>query len=200
MLVSANSPEQHRTFLASRRKHVLMITNHGVHQWRVIPGLPDTGGQNVFVNQFTEELARLGFCVTIANRGGYPHPTTGEQRKGLCYKDEHQRILYLEDGWSEFVRKEDMDARIPSLAESLAGFLDGEGMKVNLILSHYWDGAEIGMLYNRTLPQRVKHIWIPHSLGDIKKRNVSPERWAELRIAERIAIEQSLIAGGELDG
>lgn len=177
-----------------------MITNHGVHQWRVTPGLPDTGGQNVFVNRFTEKLVHLGFKVTIANRGGYSHPTTGERRKGLCYKDEHQRILYLEDGLGEFVRKEDMDERIPRLVESLREFLDGESMEVNLILSHYWDGAKIGALYNRTLPERVQHIWVPHSLGAIKKRNVSPEWWAELRIDERIAIEQSLIESGELDG
>jgi len=192
--------KMHQGFLASRRKHVLMITNHGVHQWRVIPGLPDTGGQNVFVNQFTEELAQQDFKVTITNRGGYPHPTTGKQREGLCYKNAHQRILYLEDGSGEFVRKEDMDARIPGLVESLKEFLDGEGMEVNLILSHYWDGAKIGALYNRTLPERVKHVWIPHSLGAIKKRNVSPERWASLRIDERIAIEQSLIESGELNG
>jgi len=193
-------PKSHEAFLASRRKHVLMVTNHGVHQWRVIPGLPDTGGQNVFVNQFTEELARLGFKATIANRGGYPHPTTGERQEGLDYKSKHQRILYLKDGLGEFVRKEDMDERIPGLVESLAEFMDGEGARIDLILSHYWDGGKIGALYNRTLPERVKHIWIPHSLGALKKRNVSPERWAGLRVDERIAIEQSLIKEGELDG
>ena len=30
------------------------------------------------------------------------------------------------------------------------------------------------------------HIWIPHSLGQIKKSNVAPELWAELHIEERI--------------
>jgi len=69
-----------------------MITNHGIHQWQVIPGLPDTGGQNVFVNQFTEALAKLGFRITIVNRGGYSHPVTGEPQRGLCYQDENQRI------------------------------------------------------------------------------------------------------------
>jgi len=100
-------------FLASRRKHVLMITNHGIHQWQVIPGLPDTGGQNVFVNQFADELARIGFRITIANRGGYPHPITGQWQRGLRYHDEHQRIVYLEDGADEFVRKEDMAEHTP---------------------------------------------------------------------------------------
>ena len=192
---SIESQSNHQTFLASRRKHVLMITNHGIHQWKVIPGLPDTGGQNVFVNQFTATLAQLGFKITIVNRGGYTHPVTGEALKGFVYQDGHQRILYLEDDDNEFVRKEDMDEHIPQLVEYLARFLDVEA---DLIISHYWDGAKIGVLYNRTLPRRLKHIWVPHSLGTVKKRNVSRERWTGLRIDERIANEQNLIP--ELDG
>jgi mannosylfructose-phosphate synthase len=196
--VPIDSRENHAAFLASPRKHVLMITNHGIHQWEVVPGLPDTGGQNVFVNQFTQALAKLDYKITIVNRGGYTHPVTGEWHAGLRYKDEYQRIMYLEDGVTEFVRKEDMDAQIPALVESLKSFLDAEGLGIDLILSHYWDAAKIGVLYNRSRPARAKHVWVPHSLGAIKKRNVSPERWAELRIDERIANEKRLIT--ELDG
>jgi glycosyltransferase involved in cell wall biosynthesis len=175
-----------------------MISNHGIHQWDVIPGLPDTGGQNVFVNQFTEALAELGFKLTIVNRGGYRHPITGERRRGLNYKDRHQRILYVEDRLREFVRKEDMDDRIPHLVEFLTAYLDAEGTMVDLILSHYWDGLKIGVLYNRMLSGPVRHIWTPHSLGAIKKRNVSPDQWADLRVDERIATERKLLK--ELDG
>jgi len=196
--VLMDTQEKHQAFLASLRKHVLMISNHGIHQWKIIPGLPDTGGQNVFVNQFTAALTKLGFKITIVNRGGYPHPVSGEWRKGVHYKDEHQRILYLEDGLHEFVRKEDMDERIPSLVESLKNFLDAEGTRVSLILSHYWDGAKIGVLYDRSRQEQVRHVWVPHSLGTIKKRNVPPAQWVGLRIDERIAVERSLIA--DLDG
>jgi glycosyltransferase involved in cell wall biosynthesis len=195
--VSTDRQKIHQAFLASDRSHILMITNHGIHQWKVVPGLPDTGGQNVFVNQFAEELARLGFKLTIVNRGGYPHPVTGQWCRGLSYKDEHQRILYLEDGVNAFVRKEDMAERIPQLVESLQRFLDAEGTPVHLILSHYWDGALLGVMYNRSLAEHVKHIWVPHSLGVIKKRNVSPDQWRGLRIDERITTERSLIE--ELD-
>ncbi len=175
-----------------------MITNHGIHQWRVIPGLPDTGGQNVFVNQFTAALADQGFRITIVNRGGYPHPVTGEPRTDVHYKDKHQRILYLEDGLQAFVRKEDMGAHVPALADSLKGFLDAEGTDVHLIISHYWDGAAIGARYNKSRQEPVKHVWIPHSLGTIKKRNVEQERWPSLRINERIATERELVT--EVDG
>ena len=196
--VFIDSLHEHKVFLASRRKHVLMITNHGIHQWKTFPGLPDTGGQNVYVNQFTGVLAQLGFKITIVNRGGYLHPFTGEWRRGLRYQDGQQRILYLEDNIKKFVRKEDMHEQIPHLVESLRRFLNVEGTRVDVILSHYWDGAQVGLLYNRTLQGRVKHIWVPHSLGAIKKRNVSRDRWAGLRIDERMAIEQSLLE--ELDG
>jgi mannosylfructose-phosphate synthase len=189
---------KHTAFLASQRRHVLMITNHGVHQWQVIPGLPDTGGQNVFVNQLAAALVKFGFKITVVNRGGYPHPITGELQRGLRYKDDYRRILYLEDGVNEFVRKEDMVDHIPLLVESLKTFLDMEGRGIDLILSHYWDAARVGVEYNRGRQKPAKHVWVPHSLGAIKKRNVMPERWTDLRIEERIALERGLIP--ELDG
>lgn len=196
--IFADHPEFHQEFLSSSRRHVLMITNHGIHQWKVIPGLPDTGGQNIFVNHFTEAMAKLGYKITIVNRGGYAHPKTGEIHKGLRYKNSSERILYLEDGVDKFIRKEDMDSQIPALLEFLCGFLGAEGSKIDLILSHYWDAAKLGVNFNRTLPEKVKHIWTPHSVGTLKKQNMAPSTWSDLRVDERIAVEREFI--GELDG
>ncbi|MBN1588360.1 MAG: glycosyltransferase [Pirellulales bacterium] len=193
----ANDPT-HQAFTSFEAPHILMITNHGVHQWEVSPGLPDTGGQNMFVNMFTDTLADLGFRITIVNRGGYSHPVTGEMQAGLRYKDARRRILYLEDGTPEFVRKEDMDAHTPRLAEFLWQFLESPaGGYVDMIISHYWDGAKVGALVRRNFRHPTKHVWVPHSLGTVKKRNMKPETWKDLRIDERIAIEKELI--GELD-
>jgi len=187
-----------RLFRSSALPHILQITNHGLHQWQVIPGLPDTGGQNVFVNQFTGALADAGFRVTIANRGGYPHPVSAEPRRGLSYRDGTRRLLYLEDDEPGFVRKEAMDPHTPVLARFLHDFLAREGTQVDLVISHYWDGAKVGVLLERMLETTVPHVWVPHSLGTVKKRNVAPEKWAELRIDERIEIERRLVP--ELDG
>jgi glycosyltransferase involved in cell wall biosynthesis len=183
----------HEPFLASERKHILMITNHGIHQWNVIPGLPDTGGQNVFVNQFTDTLAEQGFKITIVNRGGYPHPVTEEMHTGLDYKDDHQRILYIEDDTKSFVRKEDMNEHTPQLAEFLDDALAQEGQAIDLIISHYWDAAKIGVLYNEMQEEEIRHVWVPHSLGAVKKRNMPPETWEDLRIDERIAVEKETV-------
>ena len=194
----ANDPT-HQAFTSFEAPHILMITNHGVHQWDVVPGLPDTGGQNLFVNMFTQTLANLGFRITIANRGGYAHPITQEMQVGLRYKDARQRIFYMQDDCSEFVRKEDMDSHTPMLAQYLWDFLESPtGGHIDLIISHYWDGAKIGSLVRRRFRYPAKHIWVPHSVGTVKKRNMKPETWADLRVDERIAVEKELIP--ELDG
>ena len=188
----------HKEFAESKRKHVLMITNHGIHQWDVIPGLRDTGGQNVFVNQFSQAVSEFGFKVTILNRGGYKHPVTGKIQAGYSYLNKYMRIYYLKDSKKEFVRKEDMKEQVPELVESLEKWINKEAIDIDLIVSHYWDAALIGVLYNRKRRLPIKHIWVPHSLGAIKRRNVNSKEWKELRIDERIETEKGLI--GELDG
>lgn len=199
--VAPGSEEFHEKFLASDRPHALMITNHGIHQWKIIPGLPDTGGQNVFVNFFTDALTQLGYRVTIVNRGGFAHPATDELQKGIHYKSEAARLLYLEDGTPAFIRKEDMGAQLPELVQELYDFVQADVVPVDFICSHYWDAAVLGASLNDKLAsvgKKVKHVWVPHSLGAVKKDNVDPSRWEELRIEERINTEKEVI--GKLDG
>lgn len=174
-------------------QHVLMITNHGMHEWRVIPGMPDTGGQNVYVNHLSDALVRLGRRVTIVNRGGYPHPVTGVWRTGTADRHGGQaRIVYLTDDTAEFVRKEDMAGRLPSLAASLADLLRSEDF--DLIVSHYWDGAALGLMAADRAGAAVPHVWVPHSVGTLKKRNMDPATWEHLRLDERIARERDIVA------
>jgi glycosyltransferase involved in cell wall biosynthesis len=181
------------------RTHVLMVTNHGVHEWKVIPGLPDTGGQNVYVNQFSEALVAQGYRVTIVNRGGYPNPSTGRPQVGTRYHPSgHARILYLEDGDPEFVRKEDMAEHIPALVTDLQAKLASDADTYQLIISHYWDAGALGASLNLRAATRVPHVWVPHSLGALKKRNMDPSTWHGLRIDERIQHEKALLP--ELDG
>lgn len=181
-------------FATATGTHVLMITNHGVHEWQVVPGMPDTGGQNVYVNQFTEALTDQGYRVTIVNRGGYAHPETGEPQVGTVYHPSGRaRIMYIEDGTPEFVRKEDMDEHIPALVADLEDKLAAEDIGYDLIISNYWDAGKLGVALNARSARHVPHVWIPHSLGALKKKNMHPSTWGKLRIDERIDNEQLLI-------
>jgi mannosylfructose-phosphate synthase len=141
-------------------------------------------------------MAKLGYKITIVNRGGYAHPITGRIQRGLHYQTEgeHQRILYLQDNRPEFIRKEDMAAQIPTLTKSLKEFLETDASPVDLIISHYWDAALLGIQYNHTRPAPLPHVWVPHSLGAVKKRNMPADQWANLRIDERISIEKTLVS------
>lgn len=177
--------------------NILHITNHGLHEWDVLPGLPDTGGQNVYVNHVADSMVQLGHRVTIANRGGYPHPVTGASRTGVVERhDGRARIVYLSDDRPEFVRKEDMAPQLPRLSDALAELMREETF--DLMLSHYWDAAMLGILANRRIDSQVRHIWIPHSLGALKRRNVRPITWEKLRLDERIAVEHEILA--HIDG
>lgn len=179
--------------------HVLQITNHGIHEWSVVPGMPDTGGQNVYVNQFTEALIDQGYRVTIVNRGGYPHPVTGVPRVGTSlHPSGRARIVYLDDGLNEFVRKEDMGERIPMLSADLERRLLEEEESVDLIISHYWDGGVLGAEFTKRVNHMAPHIWVPHSLGALKRRNMEPATWDSLRIDERMARERELL--NQIDG
>lgn len=183
-----------------------MVTNHGIHEWQVTAGLPDTGGQNVYVNDLSATLVRLGFRVTIYNRGGYPHPMTGEMRRGTSYRGTHERIVYLTDSVSQFVRKEDMGPRIPELERALARHLEADarrgGAAISVIISHYWDGALLAEQCRTRLAalKEVPHVWIPHSLGALKKERTQPTAWGPLRIDERIEHERRVLEDVDIVG
>lgn len=193
-----NTTHLKEQFTASKRKHIVNITNHGIHQWEIVPGLIDTGGQNIFVNNLTNELVRRNYKVTIINRGGFKHPTTGQRHSGIHYKNPYQRIFYLEDGFPEFVRKENMGDRIPSLFTSLSEFIQTDNVPIDILVTHYWDAGILGMKLKKAFLPGLKHIWIPHSLGAIKDKIISPHLRSALRMRERLESEKTIIE--DVDG
>ena len=190
-MIKNNTAE--KAFFNSKRKHVVNITNHGIHEWELTPGLQDTGGQNIFVNEFADELVNQDCKVTIINRGGYPHPETGVLQCGMHFKNPYQRIFYLEDGFPEFVRKEDMGERIPDLFKTLQYFIAHDKAPIDLLITHYWDAGLLGVQLQKEILPNIKHIWIPHSLGAIKEKMITPEQKSDLRIKERLTSEKMVL-------
>lgn len=184
-------------FLKSNRPHILMVTNHGLHDWEGRPGLTDTGGQNSYVRQLSNALVNLGYRVTTYNRGGFPDPKTGEMRTGSLYKDANQRIVYLEGGGSEFIRKEDLTREIlAEEAQYAKKLIEDEGIPIDLIISHYWDAAVLTQILKDDMGLDAKHVWVPHSIGTLKRDNFKgkpAEIVDPLRFPERIAYEKGVL-------
>jgi len=206
---------KHLFFNKSKRNHILIITNHGCHS-PIISVAPDTGGQNFYVNDLSKLLIKIGYKVTILNRGGYIHPITKKQQKGIVYYDEtcgklgnFCRIIYLEDKVKEFIKKENLKKHnflqeIEFLFQ-IAKKIDLDFRKIYFINSHYWDGGILGLLINNKLEKKfqfkIPHIWTSHSLGILKKENLSnasKKIIRSLNFPTRIKSEERVIK--EVDG
>ncbi len=192
-----NDKDLRAEFLGSKRPHILMLTNHGVHTWEVRAGLTDTGGQNQYVRSLSDTLVKLGFRVTTWNRGGFADPVTGDMQTGARYKDACSRIVYLEGGGNKFIRKEDLTrAVLEEEARFACNLLKAEKIPVDLIISHYWDAALLANIVRERMGLKAKHVWVPHSLGALKQENYvgkPKEVVAPLRFEERIAYEKEIL-------
>jgi mannosylfructose-phosphate synthase len=144
-------------------KEVLLITWHGIHELDIFPGLPDTGGQNIYVQNMAEMIHdNYGCRVIILNRGGFTHPYTERMREGYSKDPERELyVLHVADEVPAFLRKEYLTG---ALIEQAAGNVIKQLPKdyaPDLIISHFWDGGLMGLFLERDFPE-TPHIWVPH--------------------------------------
>jgi len=207
--------KKHKVFRKSMRRHILLITNHGCHAPK-IDVTTDTGGQNFYVNDFAHALVKLGYKISMLNRGGYLHPVTGKCHRGIVYYDDiwgkwgiYCRVLYLEDENKSFIEKEKLKTggleQEKDFFLSMARRIGLDVGGVYFINSHYWDGGVLGLLINEELENRygvrLPHLWTPHSLGILKKENyrrASRKAAEALNFPSRISHEERIIS--EVDG
>ncbi len=202
---------KHIKFNESKRRHALVITNHGCHA-PIINITTDTAGQNIYVNNFTKALLRLDYKITILNRGGFEHPATGELHKGIVYYDDiwgdkgiYCRIIYLEDDIDEFTCKEELEEgnlfKEKEFFFRIAEKIEFGLKKIDLINSHYWDGGILGIIIQEELKKRynitIPHIWTPHSLGILKRKNYEGAPKNEIKLfkfPDRIKYEERVLS------
>jgi glycosyltransferase involved in cell wall biosynthesis len=150
---------------------VLLITWHGIHELDIFPGLPDTGGQNIYVENMAQMIHDLyGARVIILNRGGFCHPYTERMREGMVKDpDRELYVLHVADDVPAFVRKEYLTGAL--IENAAANVLDHlpKGYRPELIISHFWDGGVMGMKLNQKFGS-VPHVWIPHEPVGMKKQ------------------------------
>lgn len=163
----------------AERLSVLMMSTHGYVAADPQLGLPDTGGQVVFVLELARHLDALGHRVDIVTRRFEGQPEVDEMGEGL-------RIWRIPFGGDEFIRKEQMHDHIHGLTRRLVAEIRDRRIRYDVVSSHYWDagwaataiGAELG----------IPHVHTPHSLGTWKRDEMGgdPESEAAYRFDERI--------------
>jgi mannosylfructose-phosphate synthase len=146
-------------------------------------GLPDTGGQVVFVLELAKQFADLGHSVDIVTRRFEDQPEFDDIGPRL-------RVWRIPFGGGEFIRKEDMHDHLESFTKAALATFAERQVAYDTISSHYWDAGAAGQAIAEEL--LIPHIHTPHSLGSWKRKDMKGDAQAiesNYRFEERVRRE-----------
>jgi D-inositol-3-phosphate glycosyltransferase len=188
--ISNNSPvtKPHQPFAAARskiptRQAIALISEHGDPAAEI--GKDAAGGQNVYVRQVGEALAKLGWQVDMFTRKSSPYDATIVQHAPHC------RTIRLTAGPETYIPRDELFQYMPAFVDALQKFQQKEGTNYPLAHTNYWMSGWVGMELQRR--QSIQLIHTYHSLGAVKYRAVSDiPTIAQTRLAvEKQILEQA---------
>ena len=138
-------------------QRIAMISTHGY--WGDPPpaGATDTGGQTLYVLQISKEWARAGREVVIVARWFAPCARVEPLEPRLW-------LVRIPAGGDRFVRKEDLHAHAPALAEYATALAASFG--AGAVVGHYADGMVVAAEVATRLGLPL--VAVPHSLARTK--------------------------------
>jgi D-inositol-3-phosphate glycosyltransferase len=147
-------------------------------------GGKETGGMNVYVRQTARELGRLGVHVDVFTRSqNATIPRIVELGEGA-------RVVHLPAGPEVPMPRQAVHRHLAQFAAGVEGFAGEQGLRYDLIHSHYWLSGVAGL--------RLREAWgIPlvqmfHTLGRLK--NAVAQNPDELEPSLRIHEETRIVA------
>jgi len=155
-------------------------------------GSKDTGGMSVYIRELARELGKRGHSVDIYTR---THDPAEEQ---IVQLGDNARVIHLEAGEVEPIDKLAVYSHLEDFACALEDFRASNGLRYDLIHSHYWLSGWVGRRIQRWWD--VPHVIMFHTLGAIKNAIGVGEYEPALRImAERELVSdcQRIIAATE---
>ncbi len=162
---------------------ILMLSLHGYLAAEPELGLPDTGGQVVFVLELAKQFGQLGYEVDIVTRRFEAQPEVDDMGGGL-------RVWRIPFGGEDFIRKEDMHDHLDEFAARFSDELHERGIRYDFLNSHYWDAGYAGQQLAEQFD--ITHIHTPHSLGSWKRQGMNGDEQrieSDYRFEERIRKE-----------
>ncbi len=145
-------------------------------------GGQDAGGQNVYVDEASRNLARLGYAVDVFTRKDVPDaPEIVEWAPGV-------RVVHLPAGPAEFLLKDALWPYMPEFRDALARFACREGVRYDVLHGNFWMSGWVATQLGRTLDAPVAQIF--HAMGKTKRRH---QQGADTSPEERIAVEERVV-------
>ncbi|MEC4819835.1 MAG: glycosyltransferase family 1 protein [Scytonema sp. PMC 1069.18] len=165
-------------------QRIALISVHGDPAVEI--GKEEAGGQNVYVRQVGEALARLGWKVDMFTRKINAVQETIVQHSPNC------RTIRLQAGSLEFVPRDNLFGYLPEFLENFLKFQQENGFKYSLIHTNYWLSSWVGMRLKEI--QESKQVHTYHSLGVIKYNTIEA---IPLIASTRLAVEKEVLENAE---
>jgi D-inositol-3-phosphate glycosyltransferase len=143
----------------------------------------DSGGMNVYVRELARELGRRGTQVDVFTRW---RERDDPQIQSL---GENARVIHIPSGPMGYWPKMDVYEHLDEFTAKLDAYVAAEGLRYDLIHSHYWLSAEVA----RALAPRwrVPRIQMFHTLGLVKREVMDEDIDGESDV--RVAIEKRAV-------
>ena len=145
------------------KDRIMMISTHGYVSTNPEFGMPDTGGQVVYVLELSKCLARMGYRVDILTRRFEDQPASEPV-------SDRVRILRFPCGGKDFIPKEVLCDCIPEWVTNVERYVRSKRLRYAFINSHYWDAGLAGQALANRL--EIPHVHTAHSIGAWKRDNM----------------------------
>ncbi|MGL5075191.1 MAG: glycosyltransferase family 4 protein [Waterburya sp.] len=149
--------------LSKNRGKVALISVHGDPAVNI--GKEEAGGQNVYVRQVGEALARQGWQVDMFTRCSDANQPKIVEHSPNC------RTIRLTAGPQKFVPRQKIFQYLPEFVKAFINFQHQQKTIYPIIHTNYWLSAWVGMEIKKI--QTVRHLHTYHSLGAVKYRSVT---------------------------
>ncbi len=165
---------------------IAMVSEHASPL--AVLGGEDAGGQNVYVDEVSRGLARLGYAVDVFTRRDSPGlPEVVDLAPGV-------RVVHVAAGPPVCLKKDDLWPHMPRFRDELLAFCERTGVAYSLIHANFWMSGWVACEVGPVLGVPVVHIY--HAVGEEKRRlqgtaDTSPPERVE--VEKRIAREAALV-------
>jgi D-inositol-3-phosphate glycosyltransferase len=140
------------------RQAIALISEHGDPAAEI--GKDAAGGQNVYVRQVGEALAKLGWQVDMFTRKSSPYDPTIVQHSPHC------RTIRLTAGPETYIPRDELFQYMPEFVKAFQKFQQKEGTNYPLAHTNYWMSGWVGLQLQRSQNIQLLHTY--HSLGAVK--------------------------------
>src|SRR4030042_1410506 len=101
-------------------------------------GAKDTGGMSVYIRELARELGKMGHTIDVYTRIHDPADPLMESM------GPNARLIHLRAGKEQTIQKMAVYFSLPEFTFNLENFWQDNGLKYDIIFSHYWLSALVG--------------------------------------------------------